>query len=409
MAGRKMAVLVLSEAERSELMLLSARRKTGQALALRARIVLECARGLENREVAARLRLAKGTVGKWRRRFVEHRLDGLRDDPRSGAPRTIEDADIEAVIVKTLESMPENATHWSSRAMAKASGISVSSVQRIWRAFGLQPHRIETFKLSTDPDFVVKVRDVVGLYVSPPEHAVVLCVDEKSQIQALDRSQPMLPMRPGQAARRSHDYKRHGTTSLFAALDIATGHVIGKCYGRHRAREFRKFLDEIEQRVPNGLDVHLVWDNYATHKTPLIRNWLAKRPRWHVHLTPTSASWLNQVERFFALITERKIRRGIYRSVTALRADIASFIDKHNSGGRNPQTTFSSRSNASACTMHRRPYDQNAANFWFRTLERDDFSSNRHPAVCICLSMIFFGKPVPTFPDHALGALAQRP
>src|SRR5205085_2667328 len=253
MAGPKMAVLVLSEAERSELMLLSARRKTGQALALRARIVLECARGLENREVAAHLRLAKGTVGKWRRRFVEHRLDGLRDDPRSGAPRTIEDADIEAVIVKTLESMPENATHWSSRGMAKASGISVSSVQRIWRAFGLQPHRIETFKLSTDPDFVVKVRDVVGLYVSPPEHAVVLCVD-----------------------------------------------------------------------------VHLVWDNYATHKTPLIRNWLAKRPRWHVHLTPTSASWLNQVERFFALITERKIRRGIYRSVTALRADIASFIDKHN-------------------------------------------------------------------------------
>jgi transposase len=245
-------------------------------------------------------------------------LDGLRGEPRSGAPRTIEDAHIEAVIVKTLESVPENATHWSSRGMAKASGVSVSSVQRIWRAFGLQPHRIETFKLSTDSDFVAKVRDVVGLYVSPPEHAVVLCVDEKSQIQALDRSQPMLPMRPGQAARRSHDYKRHGTTSLFAALDIATGQVIGKCYGRHRAREFRKFLDEIEQRVPNDLDVHLVWDNYATHKTPLIRNWLAKRPRWHVHLTPTSASWINRVERFFALITERKIRRGIYRSVTAV-------------------------------------------------------------------------------------------
>jgi transposase len=208
--------------------------------------------------------------------------------------------------------------------------MSVSTVQRIWRAFGLQPHRIETFKLSTDPDFVAKVRDVVGLYVAPPERAVVLCVDEKSQIQALDRSQPMLPMRPGQVARRSHDYKRHGTTSLFAALDIATGHVIGKCYGRHRATEFRKFLDEIEANVPKGLDVHLVWDNYATHKTPLIRNWLAKRPRWHVHLTPTSSSWLNQVERFFALITERKIRRGIYRSVAALRADIASFIERHN-------------------------------------------------------------------------------
>jgi transposase len=328
--GRGMAELVLSDAERTELKLLSSRRKTAQALAMRARIVLECARGLENQEVAARLRVAKGTVGKWRRRFVEQRMDGLHDEARSGAPRSIEDDRIEAVIVKTLESLPENATHWSSRGMAKASGLSVSSVQRIWRAFGLQPHRMESFKLSTDPDFVAKVRDVVGLYVAPPEHAVVLCVDEKSQIQALDRSQPMLPMRPGQAARRSHDYRRHGTTSLFAALDIATGHVIGKCYGRHRATEFRKFLDEIEANVPKGLEVHLIWDNYATHKTPLIRNWLAKRPRWHVHLTPTSSSWLNQVERFFALITERKIRRGIYRSVAALRADIASYIERHN-------------------------------------------------------------------------------
>jgi len=328
--GRGMAELVLSETERTELKLLSARRKTAQALAMRARIVLECARGLENQEVAARLRVAKGTVGKWRRRFVARRMDGLHDEARSGTPRSIEDDRIEAVIVKTLESLPDNATHWSSRGMAKASGLSVSSVQRIWRAFGLQPHRMESFKLSTDPDFVAQVRDVVGLYVAPPEHAVVLCVDEKSQIQALDRSQPMLPMRPGQAARRSHDYTRHGTTSLFAALDIATGHVIGKCYGRHRATEFRKFLDEIEANVPEGLEVHLVWDNYATHKTPLIRNWLAKRPRWHVHLTPTSSSWLNQVERFFALITERKIRRGIYRSVAALRADIASYIERHN-------------------------------------------------------------------------------
>lgn len=272
----------------------------------------------------------EATVGKWRRRFAERRLDGLYDEPRSGTPRTVEDARIEAVIVTTLESAPANATHWSSRGMAKASGLSVSTVQRIWRAFGLQPHRIETFKLSTDPDFVAKVRDVVGLYMAPPERAIVLCVDEKSQIQALDRSQPMLPMRPGQPARRSHDYKRHGTTSLFAALDIATGAVIGKCYARHRAREFRKFLDAIEAAVPGDLDVHLVMDNYATHKTSLIRNWLAKRPRWHVHLTPTSASWLNQVERFFALITERKIRRGIYRSVVALRADIVSFIERHN-------------------------------------------------------------------------------
>ncbi len=214
--------------------------------------------------------------------------------------------------------------------MAKASGLSVSTVQRIWRAFGLQPHRLETFKLSTDPDFVPKVRDVVGLYMSPPDRAVVLCVDEKSQIQALDRSQPMLPMRPGQPARRSHDYKRHGTTSLFAALDIATGRVIGKCYPRHRASEFRKFLDEIEANVPADLDVHLVMDNYATHKTQIIRDWLAKRPRWHVHLTPTSASWLNQVEPFFALITERQIRRGNHRSVKALHKAITSFIDQHN-------------------------------------------------------------------------------
>jgi transposase len=322
--------LELSDSERSELRALTSRRKTGQGVALRARIVLACAQGAENREVAAQLSVDKDTVGRWRRRFLEHRIDGLLDAPRSGAPRTIEDGRIEAVITRTLESTPKDATHWSSRGMAKASGLSISSVQRIWRAFGLQPHRLETFKLSTDPDFVAKVRDVVGLYVSPPEHAIVLCVDEKSQIQALDRSQPMLPMRPGQPARRSHDYKRHGTTSLFAALDIATGQVIGKCFARHRATEFRRFLDEIEANVPQKLDVHLVMDNYATHKTPLIRNWLAKRPRWHVHLTPTSASWLNQVERFFALITERKIRRGIYRSVAALRADIRSFLDLHN-------------------------------------------------------------------------------
>lgn len=330
MAGRSLPALEISEAERLELMSLASRRNTAQALALRARIVLGCAEGAQNKDVAARLGISENTVGKWRRRFAEHRLEGLRDEPRSGTPRTLDDARIEAVIVRTLESLPPDATHWSSRSMAKASGVSISSVQRIWRAFGLQPHRLETFKLSTDPDFVAKVRDVVGLYVSPPQHAIVLCVDEKSQIQALDRSQPMLPMRPGQAARRSHDYKRHGTTSLFAALDIATGQVIGKCFPRHRAAEFRKFLDEIEANVPKDLDVHLVMDNYATHKTPLIRNWLAKRPRWHVHLTPTSSSWLNQVERFFALLTERKIRRGVYKSVADLRADIEAFIDRHN-------------------------------------------------------------------------------
>lgn len=326
--------LVLSDAERAELASLAARRNTAQALALRARIVLACAEGAANKEVAARLGACEDTVGKWRRRFIAERLEGLGDEPRSGAPRSVDDERIEAIIVRTLESLPADATHWSSRGMARASGLSVSTVQRIWRAFGLQPHRLETFKLSTDPDFVAKVRDVVGLYMSPPDRAIVLCVDEKSQIQALDRSQPMLPMRPGQAARRTHDYTRHGTTSLFAALDVATGRVIGKCFPRHRATEFRRFLDEIEANVPRDLDVHLVMDNYATHKTDLIRAWLARRPRWHVHLTPTSSSWLNQVERFFALLTEKQIKRGVHRSVGALHDAIHAFIEKHNADPR---------------------------------------------------------------------------
>jgi transposase len=330
MAGRRLDVLALTAAEKSELTAMASRPKTAQALAQRARIVLTCADGLENKAVARLLDVHAMTVGKWRRRFLAQRVEGLRDDLRPGAPRTIEDERIEAVIARTLESQPDGATHWSSRGMARDCGLSVSTVQRIWRAFGLKPHRQETFKLSTDPDFVAKVRDVVGLYLSPPEHALVLCVDEKSQIQALDRSQTVFPMRPGQAERRSHDYVRHGTTSLFAALDVATGKVIGQCYPHHRAAEFRQFLDEIEARVPANLDVHLVWDNYATHKTALIRNWLAKRPRWHVHLTPTSSSWLNQVERFFALLTEKQIRRGVHRSVDELEAAINAFLDCHN-------------------------------------------------------------------------------
>ncbi len=329
--GGRAVLLNLTEPERAELLSLSARRNTAQALALRARIVLACAEGQQNKLVAAQLDVDVDTVSKWRRRFAKHRIDGLQDEPRSGAPRTIDDERIEATIVRTLESLPPGATHWSSRGMARASGLSVSTVQRVWRAFGLQPHRMETFKLSTDPNFVAKVRDIVGLYVSPPAHAIVLCVDEKSQIQALDRSQPMLPMRPGQVARRTHDYKRHGTTSLFAALDIATGRVIGKCFPRHRAAEFRRFLDEIEANVPTDLDVHLVMDNYATHKTPLIRDWLTRRPRWHVHLTPTSSSWLNQAERFFALLTDKQIKRGVHRSVGALHGAIHAFIDQHNS------------------------------------------------------------------------------
>ena len=338
--GRPVAKIELSAEVAGILEGYTQRRKTAQALALRARIVLGCAAGLSNKAVAARERVAAQTVGKWRRRFVERGLDGLLDESRPGVPRKIDDAKVESVIVQTLESQPPGATHWSTRSMARHSGISTSSVGRIWRAFGLQPHRLETFKLSSDPLFVDKslplartgVRDIVGLYCNPPDHALVLCVDEKSQIQALDRTQPLLPMRPGQAERRSHDYTRHGTTSLFAALDIATGRVIGRCYQRHRAVEFRRFLAAVEQAVPAGLDVHLVLDNYATHKAPPVKAWLARHPRYHLHFTPTSASWLNQVERWFALLADKQIKRGVHRSVRELKADIAAFIQTHNNG-----------------------------------------------------------------------------
>ena len=322
--------VTLSSGQGKELLSLVSRRTTAQGLAIRARIVLACAEGLENQQVAIDLGVNKSTVGKWRHRFIEAGVDGLYDELRPGTPRTITDEDVEAVIIRTLESTPRNATHWSSRLMAKESGLSTSSVQRIWRAFGLQPHRSETFKLSTDPLFIDKVRDVVGLYLNPPERALVLCVDEKSQIQALDRSQPVLPLRPGQIERRTHDYKRHGTTSLFAALNTATGDVIGKCYKRHRAIEFKKFLVEIERRVPDGLDIHLIMDNYATHKTQAVRNWLAKRPHWHVHFTPTGSSWLNMVERFFAEITGRQIKRGVHRSERELTKAILSYIEIRN-------------------------------------------------------------------------------
>ncbi len=328
--GRPVAKIELSAEIAGLLEGYTQRRKTAQALALRARIVLGCAAGLSNKAVAARERVTPQTVGKWRQRFIARGLDGLLDEPRPGVPRKIDDAKVESVIVQTLESQPPGATQWSTRSMARHSGISTSSVGRIWRAFGLQPHRSETFKLSHDPLFVDKVRDVVGLYLNPPDHALVLCVDEKSQIQALDRTQPLLPMRPGQVERRSHDYQRHGTTSLFAALDIATGRVIGRCYQRHRAVEFRKFLAAVETAVPAGLDIHLVLDNYATHKAPPVRTWLARHPRYHLHFTPTSASWLNQVERWFALLSDKQIKRGVHRSVQHLKADIAAFIEAHN-------------------------------------------------------------------------------
>jgi len=300
----------LDDAERAELEARTRRRKIARADAMRAEIVLLAARGMTNLAIATRLGITRPTVSTWRKRFAASRLDGLLDEPRPGAPRKIGDDKIADVVTTTLEQLPVGATHWSTRSMAKASGLSVSSVHRIWRAFSLQPHRSETFKLSTDPLFVEKVRDIVGLYLDPPEHALVLCVDEKSQIQALDRTQPLLPMRPGQAERRTHDYKRHGTTSLFAALDVKAGTIIGKCMPRHRASEFRRFLDTIESNVPADLGIHVIMDNASSHKTKLIRNWFAKRPNWHAHFTPTSSSWINQVERFFASLTDQQIKRG---------------------------------------------------------------------------------------------------
>jgi transposase len=324
--GRPMPPLTISTDERETLERWSRRASTAQALAQRARVILGCAAGKSNTRVAHDLRLTKQTVGKWRTRFLTQRLDGLLDEPRPGAPRTVTDAAVEAVLTRTLETRPADATQWSTRSMAHACGLSRNTVHRIWRAFALQPHRTETFKLSKDPLFIEKVRDIVGLYLHPPDRALVLCVDEKSQIQALDRTQPLLPMRPGQVERRSHDYVRHGTTSLFAALDARSGRIIGQLHRRHRAKEFRTFLDTIDAAVPAELDVHLILDNYGTHKTPLIHRWLARRPRFHLHFTPTSASWLNLVERWFALLTEKQIRRGTHRSTRTLETAILAYI-----------------------------------------------------------------------------------
>lgn len=332
--GKPAVAIDLTSEERRELEGLAGRRRTAQGLARRARIVLLAADGLENRDIYAELDVDPNTVGKWRRRFAERRIDGLMDEPRPGAPRKIDDEEIAETIRLTLETTPRNATHWSLRSMAAAVGHAPSTIHRIWKAFGLQPHRVETFKLSTDPFFVEKVRDIVGLYMAPPERALVLCVDEKSQIQALDRTQPLLPMRPGQPERRSHDYTRHGTLSLFAALDVATGKVIGKCFARHRASEFLKFLREIENNVLPDFDVHLVMDNSSTHKTPMIRRWLARHPRWHVHFTPTSSSWINQVERFFANLTEQQIRRGVHRSTRQLETAIRDYVQAVNENPR---------------------------------------------------------------------------
>src|SRR6267378_1242740 len=327
--GRPKQPLTLTAEERERLESLAHRARTLPLLARRARIVLACADGLDNKTVARRLRASLGMVGKWRARFLQARLEGLYDEPRPGAPRTVSDAQVEHVVVQTLESTPRGATHWSTRGLAQATGLSRMTISRIWRAFGLQPHRSETFKLSPDPLLAEKVRDIVGVYLNPPEHAAVFCVDEKPQIQALDRTQPLLPMQPGQVERRTHDYMRHGTTSLFAALNAKTSEVITQFHQRHRSVQFREFLDLIETQVPRHLDVHIIMDNYGTHKTPLIRNWFAKRPRFHVHFTPTYGSWLSLVERWFAELTNKQLRRGAHHSVSQLKAAIQAFIDAH--------------------------------------------------------------------------------
>jgi transposase len=332
--GRPVGLVTVTAEQRLELENWSRRPKTAQALALRSRIILLAVEGWNNKSIARKLSTTAHTVGKWRKRFVSAGTDGLLDEPRPGTPRKLSDKQVELVLARTLESQPEAATHWSTRDMAKACGLSQSSISRIWRAFSLAPHRSESSKLSRDPLFIEKVRDIVGLYLDPPDRALVLCVDEKSQIQALDRTAPLLPMRPGQIERRTHDYARHGTTSLFAALDAKSGELIGQTQRRHRSVEFRTFLDTIEENVPSELNVHLILDNYGTHKTQLIRDWLVKRPRFHLHFTPTSASWLNLVERWFALLTEKQLRRGVHRSTKELESAIKHFIRHHN---KNPK------------------------------------------------------------------------
>src|SRR4051794_40046070 len=328
------AVIELTAAEREQLQAWTRRPSSAQALALRARIVLLASDGLKNTEIAGRLAIRHASVSKWRNRFAEHRLDGLTDEPRPGQPRKISDAKVEEVIVKTLETTPKHATHWSTRSMAAEVGLNQTAVSRIWRAFGLQPHRQDAWKLSKDPQFIEKVRDVVGLYLNPPERAVVLCVDEKSQIQALDRTAPILPMLPGVPQRATHDYKRAGTSSLYAALDITGGQVIGRLHSRHRAIEFKQFLQTLDREVPAELDVHVVLDNSSTHKTPAIQRWLLAHPRLSLHFTPTSSSWLNLVERWFSELTSKLLKRGTHRSARDLNTDIRAWIDSCNEDPR---------------------------------------------------------------------------
>jgi transposase len=332
--GRPKKPLEITDKDRVKLQTMARRPKSAQAMAMRARIVLSCEEGMSNSEVARKLHIAGATVGKWRERFRKQGLEGLLDEPRVGAPRKITDQQIEEVVTKTLESMPANSTHWSTRLMAAEMGLSQNAIVRIWHAFGLQPHRVENFKFSKDPQFVEKVRDIVGLYLNPPDRAVVVCLDEKSQVQALNRTEPILPLAPGVPARQSHDYERHGVTSLFAAMDVASGVTISTCHRRHRHQEFLRFLNQIDENLPAGVDIHLVMDNYGTHKVSKVRNWLARHPRYHVHFTPTSGSWLNLVERLFAEVTERCVRRGSHTSVRSLEKTMLAYLEQRN---KNPK------------------------------------------------------------------------
>ena len=336
MAGCLKETIVLTAEERARLEQLVRGRTTPQQFALRAKIILRLATGCQNKVVADDLEIQPRTVGKWRKRFLEHRYEGLFDSPRSGAPRTVDDQRVETLIRKTLDAKPKQSTHWSTRSMADACGVSQSTVSRIWRAFGLKPHLQDKFKLSEDPLFLEKTRDVVGLYLNPPERAIVLCIDEKSQIQALDRTQPLLPMSYGKSECVTHDYVRHGTTSLFAALDVATGKVIGKCQRRHRHQEFLAFLKHVDASVVRepGQTIHLIMDNYNTHKSPAVKQWFLEHPAYVVHFTPTSSSWLNLVERFFGEITQKRIRRGVFRGVPQLEAAIQDYLAHHNENPR---------------------------------------------------------------------------
>jgi transposase len=332
--ARPKAELVLSEPERDELVRLAQRARVNRALAFRAKLILACGEGQTNAEVAKRLKTSNQTVCKWRQRFIESRLEGLYDEPRVGAPRKISDADVESLIVQTLEQVPKGRTHWSTRKMASHAGISHATVGRIWRTFGLKPHISRSFKLSPDPQLVEKVRDVVGLYMNPPDRAAVFSFDEKSQIQALERAQPILPMDLGDPERRTHNYVRHGTLDLFAALDVVTGKVIARCKQKHRSRDFLSFLDEIDRHVEPELQVHVVLDNLSAHKPPAVKRWLLRHPRFQLHFTPTYASWLNLVERFFGLLTDQALKRGSHTSVPQLRAAILEYVEAHNEDGR---------------------------------------------------------------------------